>query len=151
MPLSMDCAPGASPARLDRIVAEEADALIGDVVNMDLKTTCPYWPVEDLGDEFRSPIESTVPVLAEFPNGVHLEIVGGGHGDDLLIATPAIAEAMARFLRTGDAGEEGSAATEAGPIRWSLRCGPRVNLSVTSKTAVLCGMKGKACVSPSQP
>ena len=125
MPLSMDCASGASAERLELIAREEPGALIGDVANLDLTTVCPYWPVEDLGDAFRSPLESTVPVLAVsgtldvrtppsnadevlagFADGGQLKIVGGGHGDDLLVATPAIAEAMVRFLRTGDAGRE---------------------------------------------
>ena len=94
-------------------------------MNLDLESYCPFWPVKDLGDEFRSPIASDVSVLAvsgsldlrtppsnadevlvDFPNSTHLIIEGGGHGDDLLIATPEIAEAMVQFLRTGFPGRE---------------------------------------------
>lgn len=125
MPLSMDCASGASPERMARIAAEERESILGSVVNLDLTTTCPFWPVTDLGDEYRSRIESNVPVLAVsgtldlrtppsnveevlegLENGAHLLIVGGGHGDDLLIGTPEIAAAIVRFLETGDAGVE---------------------------------------------
>ncbi len=125
MSVSMDCASGLSPERRDLIAREEPGSLIGDVVNLDLTTSCPYWPIEDLGEAYRGPLEAAVPLLAVsgtldsrtppsnadeiltgFSNGSHLKIVGGGHGDDLLIATPEIAEAMVRFLRTGDAGRQ---------------------------------------------
>lgn len=123
MPLSMDCASGVSPERRDLIAGEMPGALIGDVANLDLTTICPYWPIEDLGDAYRSRVESAVPVLAVsgtldvrtppsqaeevlagFRNGAHLQIVGGGHGDDLLISTRGVAGAMVRFFRTGQAG-----------------------------------------------
>ena len=51
MPLSMDCASGVSEARRRQIESEMADALIGDLVNLDLATICPHWPVPDLGDD----------------------------------------------------------------------------------------------------
>ena len=123
MPLSMDCASGVSTERLEMIHAEEPSALVGDVANLDLVTTCPYWPVEDLGESYRGPLASDVEVLAVsgtldsrtppsnavealagFSRWKHLQIVGGAHGDDLLIGTRGIAAAMARFLEMGDAG-----------------------------------------------
>lgn len=125
MPLSMDCASGATPARLAQIESEMPDSVLGPVVNLDLTSYCPFWPVTDLGDDFRSPLESAVPVLAVsgtldirtppsnaeevlvgFSDSAHLIIDGAGHGDDLLISTPEIAEAMVRFLISGDPGRE---------------------------------------------
>ena len=118
--LSMDCASGASPERFELIAREEPGSLIGEAINMDLTTICPYWAVVDLGDAFRAPLQSRVPVLAVsgtldsrtppanaeealagFANATHLTLVGAGHSDDLLIGTPKIAEAMVAYLLTG--------------------------------------------------
>jgi pimeloyl-ACP methyl ester carboxylesterase len=120
MALSMDCASGASAARLEEINAQAAAALLGDVANLDIRARCASWPVTDLGDDYRSPLQSNVPVLfisgtfdartppvnaleaaRRFTNASHFLIEGGGHDDDLLIATPRIGEAIARFLRDG--------------------------------------------------
>ncbi len=122
MALSMDCASGASPERLERLAEEEPTSLIREALNLDLITFCPFWPVQDLGETYRSDLVSKVPVLAVsgtldtrtppsnaeevlagFSNGDHLLIHGAGHGDDLLISSKEIAEAMARYFRTGDA------------------------------------------------
>ena len=54
--------------------------------------------------DVRTPPSNADEILAGFSSGTHMRIVGGGHGDDLLIATPEIAEAMVRYLRTGDPG-----------------------------------------------
>ena len=121
MPLSMDCASGVSEERRILIEAERAGALIGDVANLSLEVTCPAWPVVDLGPQYRAPIAATVPVLAisgtldtrtppsnaadalaGFTQMRDLLIVGGGHNDDLLIASPQIGQAMVDFLTTGD-------------------------------------------------
>lgn len=125
MPLSMDCASGVSDERRERIARESESALIGDVANLDLTTTCPFWPVSDLGEEFRRPLQSDIPMMAVsgtldlrtppsnaeevllgFSNSGHLIIEGAGHGDDLLRSSRQIAEAMVRFLVDGDSGRE---------------------------------------------
>jgi pimeloyl-ACP methyl ester carboxylesterase len=125
MPLSMDCASGASDERRRAIAAETPGTLIGDVINLSLEVVCPSWPVTDLGPSFRGELRSDVPVLAisgtldprtpptnakealsGFSHVRHLSIVGGAHDDDLLIATDAIAEAIVRFLETGEPGSE---------------------------------------------
>lgn len=125
MPLSMDCASGASAERRERIEAEKAGALIGDVANRSLELVCPSWPVRDLGPGFRGALTSDVEVLAVsgtldsrtppsnaeealagFSKMHHLLVVGGAHGDDLLISSDAIGDSMVRFLRTGDPGAE---------------------------------------------
>ncbi|MDJ0909065.1 MAG: alpha/beta fold hydrolase [Woeseiaceae bacterium] len=125
MPISMDCASGATAERLERIQGEMADALVGDVANLDLTSSCPFWPVEDLGDDYRSDFTSDVPVLAisgtldlrtppanadealaAFTDWRHVLILGGAHSDDLLIATPEIADTMVQFLQSGEVASE---------------------------------------------
>lgn len=118
MSLSMDCASGASAARLARIADEARTALLDDVGNLLLRAACPHWPVPDLGDEFRAPLRSDVPTLfisgtldartppsnaeeiAEgFERTHHLVIEGGSHDDDLFLSSPVIVETIRGFLR----------------------------------------------------
>ena len=135
MSLSMDCASGATAPRRARIEEQGRTALLGDAQNASLRATCANWPVEDLGDEYRSPVKGDMPVLfisgtldiktppanAEdvlpgFPNGHHLVIDGGSHDDDLFLASPEIADAMMGFLR----GEEVIDRVELEPLRFKL-------------------------------
>ncbi|MCP3980537.1 MAG: alpha/beta hydrolase [bacterium] len=135
MSLSMDCASGATAARRRTIEEQGRTALLGDVINAKLRATCAGWPVEDLGDEYRSPVRGEMPVLfisgtldiktppenAEdvltgFPNGRHLVIDGGSHDDDLFLSSPKIAEAMIKFLR----GEEIVERVTLKPLRFKL-------------------------------
>jgi pimeloyl-ACP methyl ester carboxylesterase len=118
MTVAMDCSSGASAPRLTLIEEQAATAILGDAGNIGIKADCANWPTEDMGDEYRSPIESDVPVLfisgtldmrtpptnAEevrqgFANSHHLIIGGGVHDDDLLLSTPVILETMLAFLR----------------------------------------------------
>ncbi|HUE96755.1 MAG TPA: alpha/beta fold hydrolase [Longimicrobiaceae bacterium] len=134
MSLSMDCASGATPARRAAIREQAGTALLGNP-NTWLDAACPNWPVEDLGDEYRSPVEASVPVLfisgsldartppenAEdvlpgFPNGRHLVIEGGSHDDDLFLSSPEIAETMIAFLR----GREPRERIVLDPIRFEV-------------------------------
>ncbi len=134
MSLSMDCASGQSPERAEARRRETPGSLLGDR-SAGLVATCASWPVEDLGDEYRSPLESDVPVLfisgsldvktppenAEeirrgFPNSRHLVIEGGSHDDDLLLAAPEILEGMVAFLRGGEPPER----VELAPLRFRL-------------------------------
>lgn len=120
MSLSMDCASGATEGRRAAIRQQEGTAILGNR-NAWLEAACPHWPVADLGDAYRSPVEASVPVLfisgsldvrtpqenaeevlAGFPNGRHLVIEGGSHNDDLLLSSPRIADTMVSFLRGDD-------------------------------------------------
>ncbi len=76
------------------------------------------WNAPDLGDEFRAPLKSDVPVLfisgtldartpisnAEeyrkgFSNSTHMIIEGAVHSDPLFLSSPKIKEGMMEFLR----------------------------------------------------
>ncbi len=118
MAISVDCASGATEARLRRIEDQAPRATLGEVFNLSLRAECANWPVHDLGDDYRGPIESEAAVLfisgtldsktppsnAEevrrgFPDGRHLVIDGGSHDDDLFLSSPRIGELMLEFLR----------------------------------------------------
>ena len=118
MTVAMDCSSGASAERLALIEAQAAMAILGDAGNMGLRASCAHWPVEDVGDAYRSPVASDVPVLfisgsldiktppsnanevrQGFPNSHHLIIDGGSHDDDLFLSSPVILETMLAFLR----------------------------------------------------
>ena len=122
MTIAMDCSSGASAERRALIRSQARTAILGDAGNLGLEARCPEWPVEDLGDAFRSPVTSDVPVLfisgtldirtppsnavevrAGFPSSHHLIIDGGSHDDDLLLSSPEILATMRAFLR-GDSG-----------------------------------------------
>ncbi|HUP44007.1 MAG TPA: alpha/beta hydrolase [Thermoanaerobaculia bacterium] len=134
MSLSMDCASGVSPERRTAIRRQEETSLLGNP-NMWLDAACSAWPVEDLGDAFRSPVEASVPVLfisgtldgrtppenaeevlRRFPNGRHLVIEGGSHDDDLFLSSAEIVESMMAFLR----GERPRERIVLAPIRFRL-------------------------------
>jgi pimeloyl-ACP methyl ester carboxylesterase len=125
MTLSMDCASGATTARLELIRRQASQTILGDVANADLGARCAAWPHRDLGDAFRAPITVSTPVLfisgtfdprtppsnAEevgrgFPAGRHLVIEGAAHDDDLLLSSHRIAELMLRFLGGEDVPSE---------------------------------------------
>lgn len=118
MYFSMDCASGGSSTRYARIKREEGSTLLGNAFNFMIADSCPSWKVTDLGNGFRSPVRSNVPVLmisgtldgrtpparAEdvrkgFPNGVHLIVEGASHDDDLWFSTPVIKESMMAFMK----------------------------------------------------
>ncbi len=118
MTIAMDCSSGASAERLALIEAQAGTAILGDAGNIGIRADCANWPVEDLGDAYRTPVASDVPalfisgtldiktppsnaeeVLRGFPNGHHLLIDGGSHDDDLIMASPVILETMLAFLR----------------------------------------------------
>ncbi len=134
MSLSMDCASGLSAARAEQIRAEAPRALLGDR-SAGLAVQCELWPVEDLGDGYRSVLESEVPtlfisgsldvktppenaeeILRGFANGRHLVVEGGSHDDDLFLSDPEILESMVRFLVGGEPAERVALA----PLRFKL-------------------------------
>ncbi|MFG1704194.1 alpha/beta fold hydrolase [Nonomuraea sp. M3C6] len=63
MPLVMDCASGATPARLRRIEAEAAASPLGDLMNLPFPDIGAAVRGPDLGDGFRAPVRSGVPAL----------------------------------------------------------------------------------------
>jgi pimeloyl-ACP methyl ester carboxylesterase len=86
--------------------------------------------VGEIGADLRSPVAARLPVLmisgtldsrtpladAEeirrgLPRSVHLVIEGAGHGNDLLLSSPAIARAVVGFLGGGEV-RSGRIATE---------------------------------------
>jgi pimeloyl-ACP methyl ester carboxylesterase len=119
MTYCMDCASGISPARLDRIHREEALplSLVGGALNAPFPDICRAWPVHDLGETFRGPLVSDVPVLfvsgtldgqtppsnvsdllPGFEHGVHLVVENATH-QYLDLAHPDLPHVMADFFR----------------------------------------------------
>lgn len=120
MYFAMDCASGGSKERYGRIRREEGRTLLGNAFNFLISDSCPAWEVKDLGDDFRRPVRSRVPVLmisgtldgrtpparAEdvkkgFPNSFHLIVEGASHDDDLWFSTPVIKESILSFMDGG--------------------------------------------------
>jgi pimeloyl-ACP methyl ester carboxylesterase len=118
MAFMMDCASGASPERLARIQREAGQCLLGNAANFPFPEIGAAWGNPDLGQAFRAPVRSSVPVLfvsgtldgrtpvsnadeiqAGFPNGMRFTIEGAAHGDDLFVSSPAIKNVMVEFMK----------------------------------------------------
>jgi pimeloyl-ACP methyl ester carboxylesterase len=118
MSYMMDCASGQTVARRERIAKEAKVTLLEDVFNFPFPNVCEEWKAPDLGDAFRSPLRSDVPVLfisgtldartpvsnAEeyrtgFTNSTHMIIEGAVHSDPLFLSSPKIKDGMMEFLR----------------------------------------------------
>jgi pimeloyl-ACP methyl ester carboxylesterase len=118
MSYMMDCASGQTAARRERIAREAKGTLLEDLFNFPFPDVCTEWNAPDLGDEFRSPVKSDIPVLfisgtldartpisnAEeyrrgFPNSTHMIIEGAVHSDPLFLSSPKIKQGMMEFLR----------------------------------------------------
>jgi pimeloyl-ACP methyl ester carboxylesterase len=118
MSYMMDCASGITSARREQIKREAPGTLLEDLANYPFPAVCEAWKAPDLGDAFRSPVHSDVPVLfisgtldgrtpvsnAEeyrvgFPNSTHLIIEGAVHSDPLFLSSPKIKEVMLEFLK----------------------------------------------------
>src|SRR5215217_737014 len=118
MSYMMDCASGQTAARRELIAREAKGTLLEDIFNFPFPDVCTEWNAPDLGDEFRAPLQSDVPVLfisgtldartpvsnAEeyrkgFPNSTHMIIEGAVHSDPLFLSSPKIKEGMMEFLR----------------------------------------------------
>jgi pimeloyl-ACP methyl ester carboxylesterase len=113
----MDCSSGASPSRLRQIAQEDERCLLGDALNFPNPGLCAAWGSPDLGDEFRSPLRSEVPVLficgdldprtpvanAEdllggLPRGQLVVVENAGHDLDLF-GDPRLRDILSHFLR----------------------------------------------------
>src|SRR5215218_507487 len=118
MSYMMDCASGQTAARRELIAREAKGTLLEDIFNFPFPDVCTQWNAPDLGDGFRAPLQSDVPVLfisgtldartpvsnAEeyrkgFPNSTHMIIEGAVHSDPLFLSSPKIKEGMMEFMR----------------------------------------------------
>jgi len=63
MAMVMDSASGVSKARSVRIAKESKDCLLGDAANLPYPFVATAWGASDLGEAFRRPVKSEVPVL----------------------------------------------------------------------------------------
>jgi pimeloyl-ACP methyl ester carboxylesterase len=118
MSYMMDCASGQTAARREQIAREAKGTLLEDIFNFPFPDVCTEWSAPDLGDEFRAPLKSDVPVLfisgtldartpisnAEeyrkgFSNSTHIIIEGAVHSDPLFLSSPKIKDGMMEFLR----------------------------------------------------
>ena len=118
MSYMMDCASGQTAARREQIAREAKGTLLEDIFNFPFPDVCTEWNAPDLGDEFRAPLKSDVPVLfisgtldartpvsnAEeyrkgFSNSTHIIIEGAVHSDPLFLSSPKIKDGMMEFLR----------------------------------------------------
>lgn len=117
MRYSMHIASGGPVERLKAIEDQEKTALFGRGLNYPFneKDFVNVWNVPDLGEDFRQPVKSNIPVLfmsgnldgrasladtniirQGFPNSQHLLIEGGSH--NFYALSPAILPAMLDFL-----------------------------------------------------
>ena len=113
----MDCASGVSKERQSQIRREAGETLLGDAINFPFPEGCDVWGNPDLGDSYRSQVDSSVPTLlisgtldgftpvnnAEevakgLPNSVHMIVDGGGH-EDLLVGTQKAKEVILEFMK----------------------------------------------------
>jgi pimeloyl-ACP methyl ester carboxylesterase len=118
MSYMMDCASGITAARREQIKREAQTTLLADFSNYPFPEICEAWSAPDLGDSFRAPLKSDIPVLfisgtldartpvsnAEeyrigFPKSVHLIIDGAVHSDPLFLSSPKIKDVMLEFMK----------------------------------------------------
>ena len=112
-----DCASGMTAARRERIAREAGETILGDVVNGSYPDLCDCWEGPDLGDEFRGPLKSDVPVLfmcgdldsrtpesnarelmPDLPNSRLIIVKNAGH-DSRLFSSAESASAAVTFFR----------------------------------------------------
>lgn len=113
-----DCSSGASLKRRLRVEREAKNTLLGSAANFEFPEVCAAWGNPDLGEKFRLPVKSKIPVLfisgtldgrtpvsnAEavrkgFPNSAHLIVEGAWHSDPLFLSSPQIKDVMLDFMR----------------------------------------------------
>jgi pimeloyl-ACP methyl ester carboxylesterase len=123
MSKGMDIASGISAERRQRIAKESKETLLGDAINFPYFIEYDALKHLDLGEDFRKPFSSKVPVfcisgtldgrtavknadfaLKTLENGHHLIIEGAGHSDPLFLSSPKIADYMIDFMNGKDIG-----------------------------------------------
>jgi len=119
MGIAMDCASGASSARLAQIVAEMPGSTFGRLTNYPFPDVCDALQLNALGHGFRAPVFSQVPTLfvsgtldsntpphqAEhvrwgFPHSLHVVIENAGH--ETSMALNEVHTLVVDFLRGAD-------------------------------------------------
>ena len=117
---TMRCASNASKERYKQIRRESKTAILGDAVNFPIPEICTVWGMADLGNSFRTPVKSRMPILfisgsldanapsenveemrKYLPKSLHV-IVDGGEHEDFFLASPLreqIREVVTGFLR----------------------------------------------------
>ncbi|HEY7370040.1 MAG TPA: alpha/beta fold hydrolase [Thermoanaerobaculia bacterium] len=114
---TMGCAAGASEQRRARYAREAEGALLSDLIDFPFPQLCELWPVPDLGEEYRAPVRSPLPVLfvsgtldgntppanaeevlSGFPQGRHLLVSGETH-DSLGLLPREAARVIVGFFR----------------------------------------------------
>lgn len=117
MPLAMDIASGQSPARRARVEAQARDSVFGDALNFPFPELADGLGLTDLGESFRGPLHSDLPVLfisgtldgrtppanaqallPAFSKGQQMVIRGASHDNELWLGNTQIAENIAGFL-----------------------------------------------------
>jgi pimeloyl-ACP methyl ester carboxylesterase len=113
---AMDAASGISPKRLELFEQQVQGSLLGDIVNFPMPHMGDALGVPDLGEKFRGPFRSDVPVLfmsgtldgrtypesareliKHFSRGSHLIVENGGH--NLFEASPLIKDVVLAWFR----------------------------------------------------
>lgn len=117
MPLAMDVASGQSPQRRALVEAQARESLFGDALNFPFPELADGLGLVDLGEAFRGPLRSDLPVLfvsgtldgrtpqanaqallPGFSQGRQLLIRGASHDNELWLGHARIAENIADFL-----------------------------------------------------
>jgi pimeloyl-ACP methyl ester carboxylesterase len=115
MDQAMDVASGISRQRLKLFERQARESLLGDIVNFPMPHLSGALGVPDLGERFRAPFKSSVPVLfmsgtldgrtypesahdliKNFSNGSHLIVENGGH--NLFEASPLIKDVVVAWF-----------------------------------------------------
>lgn len=115
----MDLSSGATKSRRDRIAREAATSPLGNAINFPTMDLDAAWGSPDLGDAFRAPVRSDVPVLIiagdrdprtpvsngqamleHLPNGQLVVVKDAGHHFDLF-GSPAMRALLREFLTEG--------------------------------------------------
>ncbi|WP_231732458.1 MULTISPECIES: alpha/beta fold hydrolase [Stenotrophomonas] len=117
MPTAMDVASGQSPQRRALAAAQAQQSLLGDALNFPFPEVADGSGLLDLGEAFRAPLRSEVPVLfisgtldgrtphanaqallPGFSKGRELLLRGASHDNEMWLGNPAIADNIAGFL-----------------------------------------------------
>lgn len=124
MSLAMDVASGQTPQRRALAEAQARESLFGDALNFPFPALGDGLGLVDLGDAFRGPLRSDVPVLfisgtldgrtppanAEalrpgFSDSRTLRVRGASHDNELWLGNPAIAAGITEFLAGRSVGD----------------------------------------------
>jgi pimeloyl-ACP methyl ester carboxylesterase len=116
MPEAMDIMSGISDARLAMVREQAKTSLLGDVLNFPMPHLIGAFGLDDLGDDFRKPVKTSVRTLiltstldgrtypaaaaeatAGFTNVTQVIVENGGH--NVFMQSPEISDVILRFMR----------------------------------------------------